>query len=383
MRFKPVTLLAPLLAGLLAACGGGDPLPDTGAASTEAADAVPDQTALAVRPGQAASTADLVLQLRRGASIGPVAARHGLRVLGQFGQRPIYRVQVAAGLSADTVLAAVQQDSDVRFAERNVASQTPEGRRNSVWLIGGDARAYATQWVPPSLNLPAAHGLSTGRGVRVAVLDTGLQLLQQTLMKNRAARDDHEQLVAQVARAMQRAGRVVWRGLSLRARVGGDGGIDGEAEPSWAMAMPDVYSIRHTTVEDYVEPVAHEIKVRRADLLADLRRPAKGEAYRWLSGECWYVIRAGIAQPDEIPEEERALMTRALDENSVVVAQMEPFFKGAACAEDGGIVGDICETDYSGLMEELGLEASGILSTFALSNAAVEETIQVLSLIHI
>lgn len=38
---------------------------------------------------------------------------------------------------------------------------------------------------------------------------------------------------------------------------------------------------------------------------------------------------------DEIPEEERALMTRALDENSVVVAQMEPFFKGAACAEDG------------------------------------------------
>ena len=144
-----------------------------------------------------------------------------------------------------------------------------------------------------------AHGRET-----VRVTDTGLQLLQQTLMKNRAARDDHEQLVAQVARAMQRAGRVVWRGLSLRARVGGEGGeggIDGEAEPSWAMAMPDVYSIRHTTVEDYVEPVAHEIKVRRADLLADLRRPAKGEAYRWLSGECWYVIRAGIAQPDEIP----------------------------------------------------------------------------------
>ena len=141
-----------------------------------------------------------------------------------------------------------------------------------------------------------AHGRET-----VRVTDAGLQLLHQTLMKNRAARDDHEQLVAQVARAMQRAGRVVWRGLSLRARVGGEGGIDGEAEPSWAMAMPDVYSIRHTTVEDYVEPVAHEIKVRRADLLADLRRPAKGEAYRWLSGECWYVLRAGIAQPEEIP----------------------------------------------------------------------------------
>lgn len=135
----------------------------------------------------------------------------------------------------------------------------------------------------------------------VRVSDTGLQLLHQTLMKNRAARDDHEQLVAQVARAMQRAGRVVWRGLSLRARVGVDLPADSAAEPAWAIAMPDVYSIRHTTVEDHVEPVAHEIKVRRADLLSDLRRPAKGEAYRWLSGECWYVLRTGIARPEEIP----------------------------------------------------------------------------------
>ena len=116
---------------------------------------------------------------------------------------------------------------------------------------------------------------------------------------NRAARDDHEQLVAQVARAMQRAGRVVWRGLSLRARVGEIGEDADNAR--WAIAMPDVYSIRHTTVEDYVEPVVHEIKVRRADLLSDLRQPAKGEAYRWMGGECWYVIRAGIAQPQEIP----------------------------------------------------------------------------------
>ncbi|MBB1491603.1 MULTISPECIES: hypothetical protein [unclassified Paracoccus (in: a-proteobacteria)] len=32
------------------------------------------------------------------------------------------------------------------------------------------------------------------------------------------------------------------------------------------------------------------------------------------------------AEGHEIPEEERALMTRALEENSVIVAQFEPFF---------------------------------------------------------
>jgi hypothetical protein len=129
------------------------------------------------------------------------------------------------------------------------------------------------------------------------VSDAGVHLLAATLQKNRAARDAHEALVERVAQQMHRAGRIVWRGLSLRARVG-----DGEAA-AWAMAMPDVYSIRHTTVEAYLEPVVHEIKVSRADLLSDLRHEAKRAAYLALSGECWYVIRQGIAQPQEIPPE--------------------------------------------------------------------------------
>lgn len=137
------------------------------------------------------------------------------------------------------------------------------------------------------------------------VTEAGIAVLADTLQKNRASRDAHEALVARVAREMQRAGRIVWRGLALRARVGlvtDDSGqeVDGP-DAAWAVAMPDVYSIRHTTKEAWLLPVAHEIKVRRADLLADLRRPAKGQAYRWLASECWYVIRAGIAQPEEIP----------------------------------------------------------------------------------
>jgi len=136
------------------------------------------------------------------------------------------------------------------------------------------------------------------------VTDAGIALLAATLQKNRAARDAHEALVARVAREMQRAGRVVWRGLMLRAKVGtGD-------DAAWAMAMPDVYSIRHTTVEDYVEPVAHEIKVHRADLLADLRRPEKAQAYLHNSSQCWYVLREGIGAADEIPVEYGVMVAR-------------------------------------------------------------------------
>lgn len=140
------------------------------------------------------------------------------------------------------------------------------------------------------------------------VTDTGLQVLAATLQKNRAARSAHEALVARVARDMQRAGRIVWRGLSLRAPLPHP---EDAAATRWVIAMPDVFSIRHTTVEDYAEPVVHEIKVRRADLLADLRRADKGAAYRALASQCWYVLAEGIGGPDDVPPEHGVLIATA------------------------------------------------------------------------
>jgi hypothetical protein len=127
------------------------------------------------------------------------------------------------------------------------------------------------------------------------VTDAGVAQLALTLHRNRARRDAHEALVERVAREMTRGGRIVWRGLSLRAKITTSQG------DAWTMAQPDVFSIRHTTVEAYLEPVVHEIKVFRSDLLSDLRNAAKRAAYLQMAGECWYTIREGIAQPDEIP----------------------------------------------------------------------------------
>jgi hypothetical protein len=132
------------------------------------------------------------------------------------------------------------------------------------------------------------------------VTEAGIAVLAETLQRNRARRDAHEQLVERVAREMTRAGRLAWRGLSLRAKV----------DEGWVMAMPDVFSIRHTTVEAYLEPIVHEVKVHRSDLLSDLRRAAKRAAYLQLSSECWYVLADGIAQADEIPPECGVLVAR-------------------------------------------------------------------------
>ncbi|MEP7297722.1 MAG: hypothetical protein ABI702_16180 [Burkholderiales bacterium] len=136
----------------------------------------------------------------------------------------------------------------------------------------------------------------------VRVTDSGVRLIAETVQRNRNARSAHELLVERVAREMQRAGRVVWTGLSLRTPP------MSEESRVWPIAMPDVFSIRHTTVEDYVEPIVHEIKVRRADLLSDLRNAAKREAYRAISSQCWYVIKSGIGEANDIPTDYGVLL---------------------------------------------------------------------------
>jgi hypothetical protein len=76
-----------------------------------------------------------------------------------------------------------------------------------------------------------------------------------------------------------------------------------QARASWRMARPDVFSVRHTSVEAYLQPMVHEVKVGRADLLSDLRHAAKRASYQWLSCETFFVFPAGVAEPQEIPED--------------------------------------------------------------------------------
>jgi hypothetical protein len=138
----------------------------------------------------------------------------------------------------------------------------------------------------------------------VRVTDAGIQHLASATQGNRQARSAHETLVNTVVESMLRDGRIAWTGLSLRAKVA----VVGTEEAHWKMCQPDVFSIRNSSRQDYLEPVVHEIKVSRADLLGDLKRSEKRGAYLDVGGQCWYVLgcdRSGhpIAKPNEIPVE--------------------------------------------------------------------------------
>ena len=197
-------------------------------------------------------------------------------------------------------------------------------RLRSIWRSAGWPCRDAVE-----LDLVAAGWAFLQRGAdgheTIRLTDLGIRLLAEDRQRNLRSSSLHDRLAARVATQLMSAGRIVWRELSLRARIqaadppssGADASADalmwledGSVLPrpsqgggAWRMARPDVFSVRRTSVEDYLQPMVHEIKASRADLLSDLRHAAKRESYRWLSCETCYVLPAGVAEPQEIPEE--------------------------------------------------------------------------------
>ena len=174
----------------------------------------------------------------------------------------------------------------------------------------------------------AADGCETLR-----LTDEGILMLAQARQRGVRALSLHDRLGQKFAAQLLASGRIVWTELSLRAVIDtvpmGDGvppaatadapantapamaplWADDDHAPAaraaanvWRMARPDLFSVRNTSVPAYLQPMVHEVKASRADLLSDLRHDAKRQAYQWLCEECYYVFPAGIAEPDEIPE---------------------------------------------------------------------------------
>lgn len=127
----------------------------------------------------------------------------------------------------------------------------------------------------------------------IRVTEAGIAALSGHRQQNRHALDAHDALVARIARQLVDEGRVVFRGVSLRAKV----------DAAWKPMRPDVFSIRNTSHEAYLAPFVQEIKVSRADLLTDLHNAGKRAGYQALSQQFYYVLAAGIAEPQAIPDD--------------------------------------------------------------------------------
>ncbi len=178
-----------------AACGGGGgdsggapaPAPPVaGPVSPAPAPTPPAPTPPAPTPPApppAAAGPEIVVMLEPGANITTLASGLGATVIDRFGNRPIWRLRAASGSTAAAAAAAWQARPGVRFAEPSAEGGLPVASDRVVWAVDrvvwavgqGETQA-ATQWAPSALALSQAQGLASGAGVRVAVIDTGIDL---------------------------------------------------------------------------------------------------------------------------------------------------------------------------------------------------------------
>jgi subtilisin family serine protease len=120
---------------------------------------------------------EVVVKIRSGESVYSVVGSHGVTIVDQFGSRPIYRLQITDGRSVASAVDSLKRDARVEFAEPNFVGHTPEARRRvAVWAVGGSSSQAANQWASYAINLSAAHSITRGYGVRVAVIDTGIDM---------------------------------------------------------------------------------------------------------------------------------------------------------------------------------------------------------------
>jgi subtilisin family serine protease len=241
---KPNRPLLPLLLALVA------PLP----ALAQLDPAVPREVLVLLRPGNA---------------IGPIAQTYGLSALERFGQRPIWRLRVDGAQTVPDALASLQADARVQIAEHNVEGQTPEARRNRVWAIGGSQSQWTTQWAMERIRLPQAQQLADGAGVRVAVLDTGVDRTHTML-----------------------AGRLAQAGGSLLGRDF----VDNDADPSEEGTVGDAGYGHGTHVAGLIARVAPQARIMPVRVLDE-----QGRGNLWVLQEAllWAVDPDGDPQTDD------------------------------------------------------------------------------------
>lgn len=125
---------------------------------------------------------------------------------------------------------------------------------------------------------------------RFVLTDAGRRALGEARVDNRRAHGRHAEMTDGVAHHLTSRGRLVFTELAIHT----------DQEDGWAPCKPDVFSLTRSLRPDHLMPQVHEVKVQRSDLLGELRSN-KTARYHELAAQLFFVIREGIAEPDEIP----------------------------------------------------------------------------------
>ena len=141
----------------------------------------------------------------------------------------------------------------------------------------------------------ATFGSPTGI---LAVTKKGLQYLNEARQSLINSQKSHHSLGSRLAQHLQNSGFHTWENIEFS-----NPSYSPEVPREWSVVRPDVYACLPTLRAESCCPTIYEVKVSRADFLADLARPNKRGAYGDLAEAVHYCCPDGMIDAGEIPAE--------------------------------------------------------------------------------
>ena len=131
---------------------------------------------------------------------------------------------------------------------------------------------------------------------RVRVTEKGVSHLSERRQAVIKAQSGHHLLGARLASHLHSKGLWTWENIEFRNPQ------EDYAKRTWGTVRPDVYACKPSLNAKNIEPVIYEIKISRADFLADIAKPEKRLAYKDLAQSVYYCCPAEMLLADEIPD---------------------------------------------------------------------------------
>lgn len=175
---------------------------------------------------------------------------------------------------------------------------TPAHSRRLRWLWNTGRPTTVAQLDGIDLDL-AVHGFlvtdNRGHSLTVSVTRLGIAHISEVRQSRIAVQSAHHNLASRLGAYLRDKGFFTWENVEFSNPAPYEG-------RTWGVVRPDVYACMPSLKARNASPAIYEVKVTRADFLADLAKPEKRGAYADLAEAVYYCCQDGLIGLTEVPK---------------------------------------------------------------------------------